>query len=140
MPGYMLHNKQTGHPVMGAIGPRRTAVLFVSHSLVTGLPCAKHTLLAKQAYFPQGGNLRPPYIRLVICVSYENGYSPRCNLTHNRVTRLMWWHTLTRHEKGNKFPSHTWLPYLTPNGVTHLTMLLIDIKILQNRAGKNHGF
>ena len=93
---------------MGAIGPRRTAVLFVSHSLVTGLPCAKHTLLAKQAYFPQGGNLRPPYIRLVICVSYENGYSPRCNLT--------------------------------PNGVTHLTMLLIDIKILQNRAGKNHGF
>ena len=35
---------------------------------------------------------------------------------------------------------HTWLPYLTPNGVTHLTMLLIDIKILQNRAGKNHGF
>ena len=44
---------------MGEIGPRRTAVLFVSHSLVTGLPCAKHTLLAKQAYFPQGGNLRP---------------------------------------------------------------------------------
>ena len=32
--------------------------------------------------------------------------------------------------------SHTWLPYLTPNGVTHLTMLLIDIKILQNHAEK----
>ena len=27
-----------------------------------------------------------------------------------------------------------------PNGVTHLTMLLIDIKILQNRAEKNYGF
>ena len=28
-------------------------------SLETGLLCAKHTLLAKQAYFPQGGNLSP---------------------------------------------------------------------------------
>ena len=39
-------------------------------------------------------------------------------------------------------PSFTYLatPYLTPNGVTHLTMLLIDIKIRQNHAGKNHGF
>jgi len=27
MPGYMLRNNQTGHPVMGEIGPRRTAVL-----------------------------------------------------------------------------------------------------------------
>ena len=35
---------------------------FVSLSLVTGLLCAEHTFLAKQAYFPQGGNLRPlPY-------------------------------------------------------------------------------
>jgi len=25
MPGYMLHHNQTGHPVMGEIGPRRTA-------------------------------------------------------------------------------------------------------------------
>ena len=25
MPGYMLRNNQTGHPVMGEIGPRRTA-------------------------------------------------------------------------------------------------------------------
>ena len=56
------------------------------------------------------------------CLSYENGCSPRCNLTHNRVTRLAWWRTLTRHVKWNKFPSHTWLPYLTPNGVTHLSM------------------
>ena len=34
-------------------------------------------------------------------------------------THLVWWRTLTRHVKWNKFPSHTWLPYLTPNGVTH---------------------
>ena len=51
-------------------------------------------------------------------LSYENGYSPRPNLSHNRVARLVCCATLTRHEKGNKFPSHTWLPYLTPNGVT----------------------
>ena len=30
--------------------------------------------------------------------------------------------------------------WVTPNGVTHLTMLLIDIKILQNHAEKNYGF
>ena len=42
--------------------------------------------------------------------------------------------------KKNKFSSHTWLPYLTPNGVTHLTMLVIDIKILQNRAEKYYRF
>ncbi len=31
---------------------------------------------------------------------------------------LLWvrLHTKTRHEKRNKFPSHTWLPYFTPNG------------------------
>ncbi len=28
MPGYMLRNNQTGHPVMGEIGPRRTAVFI----------------------------------------------------------------------------------------------------------------
>ena len=28
MPGYMLHNKQTGHPVMGEIGSMRIAVLI----------------------------------------------------------------------------------------------------------------
>jgi len=33
-----------------------------------------------------------------------------------------------------------WILNTLPNGVTHLTMLLIDIKILQNRAGKNYGF
>ena len=48
--------------------------------------------------------------------------------THNRVTRLVWWHTFTRHVKWNKFPSHTWLPYLTPNGVTHLIMPLSTTK------------
>ena len=28
-------------------------------------------------------------------------------------------YTGTRHEKGSKFPSHTWLPYLSPNGEIH---------------------
>ena len=40
-----------------------------------------------QAYFRQVENLRPPNIRLGICVYYENGCSPRPNLTHNRVTQ-----------------------------------------------------
>ena len=31
----------------------------------------------------------------------------------------------------------SWILNTLPNGVTHLTMLLIDIKILQNRAEKN---
>jgi len=31
MPGYMLRHNQMGHPVMGAIGPRRTAV-FIGHA------------------------------------------------------------------------------------------------------------
>ena len=30
--------------------------------------------------------------------------------------------------------------WVTPNGVIHLTMLLIDIKILQNHAEKYHRF
>ena len=33
-----------------------------------------------------------------------------------------------------------WILNTLPNGVTHLTMLLIDIKILQNRTEKYHGF
>ena len=85
----------------------------------------------------------------------ENGYSPRPNLTHNRVTRLVWWHTLTRHVKWNKFPSHTWLPYLTPNGVTHynntwivvfFTFIIVEYqpiitsKYHQNHAEKYYGF
>ena len=28
MPGYMLHHHQTGHPVMGEIGPRRIVVFI----------------------------------------------------------------------------------------------------------------
>ena len=46
------------------------------------------------------GACAPPNIRLATYTSYENGCSPRPNLTHNRVPRLVWWHTLTRHEKG----------------------------------------
>ena len=33
-----------------------------------------------------------------------------------------------------------WILNTLPNGVTHLTMLLIDIKILQNHAEKYHRF
>ena len=55
--------------------------LFVSPSLETGLLCAKHTFLAKQAYFSKE-NLRHKNIELGF-LSYENGYSPRPNLTPN---------------------------------------------------------
>ena len=34
----------------------------------------------------------------------------------------------------------SWILNTLPNGVTHLTMLLIDIKILQNHAEKYHRF
>ena len=33
-------------------------VVSNKYTLVTNLLCVKHTLLAKQAYFSQGGNLR----------------------------------------------------------------------------------
>ena len=45
MPGYMLRNNQTGHPVMGEIGPRRIAV-FIGHA------CLKLYILG--ASFPLG--------------------------------------------------------------------------------------
>ena len=67
-----------------------------------------------------------------IILNIKNTYKASINFLHEFIgfstlirglikwaTRLVWWHTKTRHEKGNKFPSHTWLPYLTPNGVTH---------------------
>ncbi len=65
--------------------------ISLAYTLVTGLPCAEHTFLAKQACFSKE-NLRHKKWNLGF-LSYENGYSPRCNLTHNRVTRLVWWHT-----------------------------------------------
>ena len=34
MPGYMLRHHRMGHPVMGAIGPRRIAV-FIGHAYRT---------------------------------------------------------------------------------------------------------
>ena len=48
------------------------------------------------------------------------------------MTRLVWWRTLTRHVKWNKIPSHTWLPYLIPNGDFYLTMPLIVDKNRKN--------
>ena len=48
--------------------------LFVSLSLETGLLCAKHTFLAKQAYFSKE-NLRPKNIQnLVIFLSHMNNH------------------------------------------------------------------
>ena len=73
---------QTTHAFRCAIGPRRTAV-FIGQ--------VPSCIFMTQANFPQEGNLRPPNIRLATCLSYENGCSPRCNLTHNRVPRLVWW-------------------------------------------------
>ena len=36
--------------------------------------------------------------------------------------------SLEMSDEPNKFPSHTWLPYLTPNGVTHLSCPLSPSK------------
>ena len=46
MPGYMLRNNQTGHPVMGEIGPRRTAV-FIGYAY-------RKTYIGGDASFPLG--------------------------------------------------------------------------------------
>ena len=99
--------------------------LYISYGLAL---CEAHFTCEASLLFPKGKLASPPNIRLGICLSYENGCSPRPNLTHNRVTRLVWKTAWTRHVKWNKFPSHTWLPYLTPNGVTHLTMPFIDVQ------------
>ena len=138
---------QTGHPVMGEIAPRRIAVFIgqaYPKSYIWGASFPLYTTWYKHSYRC-----------LNTCLSYENGCSPRCNLTHNRVTRLVWWRTLTRHVKWNKIPSHTWLPYLTPNGVTHYNntrikvfyaFILVEYQLftipffIKTMQKKNHGF
>ena len=62
--------------------------ISLAYTLVTGLSCAKHTLLAKQAYFSQRKNLRLKYI-LETRMSYENGCSPKPNRTPKGVRSLM---------------------------------------------------
>ena len=69
--------------------------VFVSPSLEIGLLCAKHTFLAKQAYFSKE-NLRQKNIELGF-LSYGNDYSPRPNLTPNEVTHLTLAPALTLH-------------------------------------------
>ena len=70
-------------------------VLSNKYTLVTGLLCAKHTLLAKQAYCPQKGKLAPRIhdLGLAFLSTSKKGCSPKPNRCHNRVTRLVWWHT-----------------------------------------------
>ena len=70
-------------------------VVSNKYTLVTNLLCVKHTLLAKQAYFPQRANLHPKYTTWDIHPYrlLKNGCSPRPNRSHNRVIRLVWWHT-----------------------------------------------
>ena len=70
-------------------------VISSKYTLVTGLLCAKHTLLAKQAYCPQKGKLAPRIhdLGLASLSTSKNGCSPKPNRCHNRVTRLVWWHT-----------------------------------------------
>ena len=46
MPGYMLRNNPTGHPVMGEIGPRRTAV-FIGYAY-------HKSYIGRSASFPFG--------------------------------------------------------------------------------------
>ena len=52
-------NEKANEITNGILQDRYSHAFFISLSLEMGLLCAKHTLLAKQAYFPQGGNLRP---------------------------------------------------------------------------------
>ena len=120
MPGYMLHHNPMGHPVMGEIGPRRTAVFKGQGS----------KLYFYDASFPLGKTCAPPNIRLATCLSYENGCSPRPNRTPKGVRSLILQSVLTRHESegGQASPhSHTWLPYITPNGVRLAREILINI-------------
>ena len=71
-----------GHPVRGEIGPRRTAV-FIGQVYIYDA-----SLIS-----PRGKHSPFPIYDLRYAYSIKNGYSPRCNLTHNRVTRLVWWRT-----------------------------------------------
>ena len=70
-------------------------VVSSKNTLVTGLLCAKQTLLAKQVYCPQKGKLAPQIhdLRHASLSTSKNGCSPNPNRPHNRVTRLVWWHT-----------------------------------------------
>lgn len=70
-------------------------VVSNKYTLVTNLLCAKHTLLAKQAYFPKKGKLAPQIHNLghTSLSTSKNGCSPRPNRSHNRMIRLVWWHT-----------------------------------------------
>ena len=64
-------------------------------------------------------------------LSYENGCSPRPNRTPKGVRSLVLLHAETRHESegGQASPhSHTWLPYITPNGVRLAREILILLK------------
>ena len=68
--------------------------------------------------FAYKGETCTPDIWLRTCLSYENGYSPRCNLTHNRVTHLIM--PLFDVENSTKSCT-TFFRILNtlPNGVTH---------------------
>lgn len=70
-------------------------VVSNKYTLVTGLLCAKQTLLAKQTYCPQKGKLAPQIhdLRHASLSTSKNGCSPKPNRTHNRATHLVWWHT-----------------------------------------------
>ena len=61
-------------------GCRRIAV-FVSHSLVTGLLVRSTLSLRSKSTFPKG-KLALEYTTWA-CLSYQNGYSPKPNLTPN---------------------------------------------------------
>ena len=50
MPGYMLHHNQTGHPVMGEIGPRRTAVFIGRACRFDYLKLRHNIKLGKQSH------------------------------------------------------------------------------------------
>ena len=82
-----------------------------------------------------------PNIWLGTCQSYENGCSPRPNLTHNRVTRLVWWRTLTRHENSGKTLIHIPGYLISPlTGWPIYPCNLSTSKKRWNSAEKYYGF
>lgn len=64
--------------------------------------CGAH-FTCKASLLSPRGKLTLPYIRLAICVSYGNDYSPRPNLTPNEVTHLTLALALTLHTNMQDF-------------------------------------
>ena len=101
MPGYWICSRCTSHAVGVQLGLGEQPFSLTLYFLV--VICPKWIVHIK-----------------TIRVSYENGYTPRPNCT---PTACVVWSCCIRKPgmrvRGRQAPSHshTWLPYITPNGV-----------------------